>query len=336
MDVIDGWTEREGGYRLRAFPPRLVHVMAGNSPMVTALSIVRGALCKGVNLLKMPSNDLFTASAILRTMADIDPDHPVTRSFSTAYWKGGDEKVESVLYRAQYFDKIVVWGGESAVRHVQKYSGLGLEMISYDPKVSISMIGHEAFDSEESLQDVARRGAYDTLQFNQDACNASRYQFVEGTTEEADRYAKLLAEALACDVRYGDGTYKPTPNDIRNEVEMLKMLEPIYAVFGGYDGTGLVVRSDKPVDFHPDVKTVNVVPVEHLSDALRYVTVATQTVGVWPSPRCAELRDGLASAGTQRISTLGNAAGIHGYGGRPHDAGISLHRFVKWIIEDGE
>ena len=55
--------------RVRAFPPRLVHILAGNAPGVAVLSIVRGALVKGVHLLKLPSNDLFTATAMLRTMA---------------------------------------------------------------------------------------------------------------------------------------------------------------------------------------------------------------------------------------------------------------------------
>ena len=93
-DVLDGWkevTDLAGDIRrVRAFPPRLVHILAGNAPGVTAATILRGALTKGVNLLKLPSNDLFTGTAILRTMAEIDAEHPVTQSFSCVYWRGGD------------------------------------------------------------------------------------------------------------------------------------------------------------------------------------------------------------------------------------------------------
>jgi Acyl-CoA reductase (LuxC) len=60
-DVVDGWRDLVTGYgqraRVRAFPPRLVHILAGNAPGVAVLSIVRGALVKGVHLLKLPSND---------------------------------------------------------------------------------------------------------------------------------------------------------------------------------------------------------------------------------------------------------------------------------------
>jgi hypothetical protein len=95
-----------------------------------------------------------------------------------------------------------------------------------------------------------------------------------------------------------------------------------------------VVRSDEPVDFHPINKTANVVQVGALKDALKWVNVATQTVGVYPPARQAELRDGLATGGAQRIVRLGDAGGQSI--GAPHDAMYILHRFVHWIVqEDG-
>src|SRR5690606_13494865 len=117
---------------------RLIHVLAGNTPGVTAITIARAALTKGLHLLKLPSNDLFTATAILRTMEELDPDHPVTRSFSCVYWRGGDASVEGALFRSQYFDKLVAWGGDAAIRSAISYIGPGFELVSFDPKVSIS------------------------------------------------------------------------------------------------------------------------------------------------------------------------------------------------------
>ncbi|WP_241991704.1 acyl-CoA reductase [Paraburkholderia sp. RAU2J] len=334
--VIDGWMPRMlrgRPSRLRAFPPRLVHILAGNSPMVAAMTVMRAALTKGVHLLKLPSNDLFTATAILRTMAEIDLEHPLTQSFSAAYWRGGDENVESILYRPQYFDKLVVWGGESAVRHAMRYAGPGLELVAFDPKVSISLIGREAFASDELLREVARAGAADVQSFNQDACNASRYQFIEGDEDDVDRYCEHLATALGEDFRYGDGQGPVVPGDIREAVDVLREMEPIYRVFGGYDGKGLVIRSDELVDFHPICKTVNVIPVKSLRDATRFATVATQTVGIYPPHRVVEVRDALACAGVQRMVTLGESIS-DGVGGYPHDGMFPIHRFMKWISEE--
>jgi hypothetical protein len=94
-----------------------------------------------------------------------------------------------------------------------------------------------------------------------------------------------------------------------------------------------VVRSEEPVDFYPDSRIVNVVPVADLTAALEHVSVATQTVGVYPAPRKAELRDRLASAGAQRIVTLGSAGIVER--GMPHDGFYPLQRFVRWLNDEG-
>jgi len=41
------------------------------------------------------------------------------------------------------------------MRHIQKYIGPGLELISFHPKTSMSLIGKEAFASEMTLKAVA-------------------------------------------------------------------------------------------------------------------------------------------------------------------------------------
>ena len=94
-DVLDGWTRGRrpptagcaGSARSRRASSTCSPATRPASPAIT---IARGALTKGVHLLKLPSNDLFTGTAILRTMAEVDPDHPVTQSFSCVYWRGGD------------------------------------------------------------------------------------------------------------------------------------------------------------------------------------------------------------------------------------------------------
>lgn len=335
-DVLDGWREvrlPEGRVAAtRAYPPRLVHIIAGNAPGVAAMSVVRGALTKGVNLLKLPSNDLFTATAILRTMASFAPGHPVVRSFSAAYWRGGDEAVESVLFRPQFFDKLVAWGGEATIRGALRYVGPGFELVSFDPKTSISLIGREAFTSPETLAEAAEAGAADATFFNQQACVASRFQFVEGTPEDADRYAALLCERLGVAREFSSQRGPRVASELREEIDVLRSLAPDYRVWGGYDGTGLVIRSPEPVDFHPDGKIVNVVPVAALTDAVAHAGVATQTVGVYPAARKAGLRDALACAGVQRVVSLGGAGGMPP--GLSHDGFYPLQRLMRWVNDE--
>jgi hypothetical protein len=335
--VLDEWLPRvdSTGRRsfTRAFPPRLIHVLPGNSPLVSAQSIALGAMVKAVNLFKMGSSDPFMAVAILRTMLDVDPDHPVPRSMSAVYWRGGDEQVERAIFQPQYFDKIVAWGGGDAINNVIKYLMPGLQLVSFDPKTSISMIGIEAFDSVEVLEDVATRAANDVGLLNQEACVCSRVLFVEGERRQVDRFCERLQRKLV-ERNALSGKAPPLPRDLAEEVDSMRLMDEEFGVWGIGDGSGLVVRSDEPVDFHPINKTANVVQVKSLREALKYVNVATQTVGVYPPARQAELRDGLASGGAQRIVRLGDAGGQSI--GAPHDAMYVMHRFVHWIVhEDG-
>lgn len=335
--MLDGWQEvvdvTGRTVRVRAFPPRLVQILAGNSPGVAAMSITRGALSRSMSVLKLPSNDLFTVSAILRTMADIDPDHPVLRSFSAVYWRGGDAAIENILYRPQFFDKIVVWGGESAVRNVLKYIGPGIEMIAFDPKVSISMIGKEAHASDETLRMVASLAAEDVQLLDQEACASSRFQFVEGTPEEVDRYCEILCEEIQRDRMFGSARVVPPPPNVVEEVAALRLFEPDYKAWGETDGSGLVLRSAEPVTFHPIGKVVNVIPVTDIADAISFASPATQTVGVWPPERKTGIRDRLCAAGVQRVVKLGDGAKM--FPGLPHDGFLPLHRFMNWVADEG-
>ena len=334
-DALDGWVDRVDMFgnkgAIRAFPPRMVHMLAGNAPSGCVSSIAQGALVKAVNLFKMPSSDPFTTVAVLRTMAEIDPKHPVVRSMSAVYWQGGDTAIERTLYRPQYFDKIVAWGGGDAINNVIQYLGPGIQLISFDPKSSISMIGREVFDREESIAEVAEKLAADTTVFNQEACLTSRYAFVEGERPQAESLCAALAQRLGVDRDFASAMGPPLSAELREEIQVMEAMGDVQT-WGGFDGRGLVILSDRPVEFQPTNKTSNVVLVGSLDDAVRYVNVATQTIGIYPYERKAQLRDRLASAGAQRLCRLGTA-NAHVLGS-PHDAMYPLQRFVHWIGDD--
>jgi Acyl-CoA reductase (LuxC) len=295
--------------------------------------VAQGALVKAVNLFKMSSADPFYMVAILRTMAAIDPGHAVVRSMSAAYWRGGDAVVEGVIYRPQYFDKIVAWGGGDAIGNVVKYLGPGFQLVSFDPKTSISMVGREALADAASIDAVADLASADVMTLNQEACVASRYQFVEGSEAEVDAFCARLHHHIARRAAES-GDVRAMDMDMREQIEALKMMDDDYRVWGRTDGKGLVIRSEEPVDFHPINKTANVVRVAALDDAVRWVNVATQTVGFYPFDRMADFRDRLAAGGAQRVVHLGEAG--PSTIGNPHDAMYPLHRFVHWMVhEDG-
>ena len=260
-------------------------------------SIAQGALVKAINLFKMPSSDPFTTVAILRTMAEIDPDHPVVQSMSAVYWRGGDERIERMLYRPQYFDKIVAWGGGDAINNVIKYLGPGLPDGVVRPQDVDLDDRPGGLRLRRRIGDIAETAATDVAMFNQEACVASRFIFVEGERRRHRAVLRAAAAAARRRPRHASEFAHPSPaGDLREEIEMLQLMDDDYEVWGKTDGRGLVIRSDEPVDFHPINKTANVVRVDSLDDAVSYVNVATQTIGIYPFDRMPAIATGSPAA----------------------------------------
>ena len=168
---------------------------------------------------------------------------------------------------------------------------------------------------------------------NQEACVASRFIYVEGGQTQVDRFCERLHKRII-ERAAASGDARPLDMELREQIETMMMMDDDYRVWGKPDGRGCVIRSDEPVEFHPVNKTANVVCVPSLDEAVKYINVATQTVGFYPFNRMADYRDGLASGGAQRIVRLGEAG--PSTIGNPHDAMYPLHRFVHWMAhEDG-
>ena len=172
---LDGWVDRgapgQSFMRMRAIGTRNLHIIAGNVPVTAAITVVRSALCKCDCLIKMPSNDPYTAAAIVQSMIDLDPDHPVTKHFAVAYWKGGDEAVERQVLRPSRIEKLTAWGGMASMVHINKYLVPGIELIAMNPKLSISIVGHEALETGDAMEEAARGVATMAGHMNQTACS---------------------------------------------------------------------------------------------------------------------------------------------------------------------
>jgi hypothetical protein len=326
---------------IRAFGSRALHIIAGNSPLIAGLSIVRNAVTRSDAIIKSPSNDPFTALAIARTMVEMAPDHPITRHLSVAYWKGGDEAFEKTLYQPQHLEKIVAWGGFASVKHVTRYIQPGLELISLDPKRSISIIGREALKDDATQNDVARRLAADIGSLNQEGCvNARVVYVISGTDEDGLRalnafgrrvYDALLAlpEAVSTKPRFFD-------RDLKANLEAAGLNDEWYQVFGGDDEEGAIIVSQlpEPVSFASRLasRVANLVPVDEVEAVFDAVDAYTQTVGIYPEALKTSLRDRLPLHGAQRLTSLGYAASAAI--AAPQDAIEPLRRMCKWIVDE--
>jgi hypothetical protein len=345
IPFLEGWVPRtmsDGRIAsVRAFGSRAVHIIAGNSPLIAALSIIRNAIARSDAVIKTPSNDPLTALAIARTMVDMAPDHPITRHLSVAYWKGGDTEVEGRLYQPVNVEKIIAWGGLASVTHVLRYVQPGLELISLDPKRSATIIGPEAFESEETLRDVALRTATDIGALNQLGCvNARVIYCVCGLDaagiQQANRFGQAVYDQLLALPPHLSTKAKVFDPELRASIAAVRTSPDWYRVIGGADGEGAVIVSqlDEPVEFHRSLsgRVANIVPIADPLDALRGMTSYTQTVGIYPEALKETLRDLAPLHGAQRLVSLGYAADPSV--ALPQDAIEPVRRIVKWIVDE--
>jgi len=340
---LDGWVEHkllDRTIHVRAFGARSVHVIAGNGSVIALLTFLMNGVSRGDAIIKIPSNDPLLASAVARTMIDMAPDHPLTRHVSVAYWKGGDASVEKPLYQASKLEKIIAWGGFASMGSIREYLSPGLDLVALDPKLSASIIGQEAFQSEAGLQDAVNSAAADVGYFNQGGCVSARTLYVETGTdaaglERANRFGKMLfdaIQALPSNLSSHHPAFDPV---LRAEINGLRFSDA-FRVFGGRASEGAVIVSqdDEGVDFADrlNCRVANVVPVDSIAAALRHLTIHTQTIGVYPDSLKARIRDECALRGGQRITRLGYATAGNFTG--PHDAIEPLRRMVRWIKDE--
>ncbi|MGO4169322.1 acyl-CoA reductase [Novosphingobium sp. YAF33] len=348
VDYLEGWVDQGPSIfpglsaRTRAFGARAVHVIAGNAPIVSILTVIRNALTRSDAIIKLPSNDPLTAAAIVRTMAEMAPEHPLSRHISVAYWKGGDEQVEPVIYDPRGIEKIVAWGGFDSVKHITRYLQPGIDLITQDPKLSGTIIGREAFADDATMKQVARRLALDIGAQNQEGCVSARVIYVESGTDDvglrnANRLGELTFEALQRLPDHLSTPHKAFDTALKSEIDGVRLNDEEYRVFGGRSNEGAVIVSqdDYPVDFSRTLacRVGNIVPVDTTDTAINSVNAYTQTIGIFPESLKEALRDRLAYQGVQRIVSLGGAATMQ-HNMERQDAIEPVRRMVKWVTEE--
>ncbi|WP_159981773.1 MULTISPECIES: acyl-CoA reductase [unclassified Novosphingobium] len=350
LAYLDGWVASGGDYEsvsIRAVGTRQLHITAGNVPVVAAMTIARAGLTKSDILIKSPSNDPLTANAIARTLIEIAPDHPVTKHVAVAYWKGGDDYMDSQVIRTSRIDKITAWGGMSSVKHIQKFLTPGIDLTALNPKYSMSMIGRATFASEAAVDEAAVGLATLAGFYNQTACANTRIVYVESGTDDAsiEQVVVLGRKMVAAYASLPPllSTPFPTPNrELEAEMAAIALEDDFYHVEGDTLCGGFIVsKFNDRVEFYDKLnnRVVNFVPVDNLTDVLKWCDDTTQTVGIYPESVRSNIVDLFALAGIQRLVSLAGGDPLTVYAnshhmppGSPHDGIEPMRRSMRWVV----
>jgi hypothetical protein len=315
---------------VRGIPTTQLHVTAGNTPIVPVISLLWAWASKGAVVLKPAADGLALAAAIGSALAEVDPDHPLARHTTLAYWRGGDSAVEESLLADGAFERRVMWGSGDALRSLAQRGGVA-DTIIMRPRYAISFIGRAAVRND--LAATVRLAAVDSVIADQRACMASLLHVVEGTDADADEYARALAEALG---RWDEHLPQHMPREVQGRVANVRrgLLASADWHFHGARSAGAstVVRIDHHFDLrrHPGGRVVLVRAVDDLgSAAALHVDRDVSHVGVAPVSALPGLRDVLVGHGADNVVPLGEAERV--YAGRPHDGVQVLNRLVRWV-----
>ena len=341
-EYLEGWVRvplLSGALgEVRAFGARGIHIVPGNAVLAAGVTVIRCALTRSDAIIKSPSNDPMTHAAVVRTMIDMDRNHPVTRHLSVAYWKGGDQDIEQLLYQARNVEKIVAWGGMNSIKHIARYIQPGIDLITLEPKLSSSIIGREAFSDEATMRDAAALLALDVGGLNQEACASSRVVYADTGTddvglERVNRFGQLLYEAVMRLPEQISTKPKEFNQNLASELDALSLDDLYFKLIGGLDREGAVIVSQipEPVDFARELsgRVANIVPVDDVDTAIRSVNAYTQTIGIYPDRLKEQIRDRLALHGAQRVVSLGLA--LSPMLTLPQDAMEPLRRMCRWV-----
>jgi hypothetical protein len=169
--------------------PVIGHVIAGNTPLLAWVSIIRALLVRSASLVKLPSNmSAQWAHLFHRSLTEIAPE--LAACVQLAAWPGGTTELDKTLCAEA--DLIMAHGSDSALRDLRRLCPAKTPFIGYGHRVSFGILLADA-DSRNAADGFAK----DILVYDQGGCLSPQTIFVEGNGNKVQQFASLLAEALS-------------------------------------------------------------------------------------------------------------------------------------------
>jgi hypothetical protein len=236
----------------------------------------------------------------------------------------------------------------SSVKHIQKFLSPGIDLTALNPKFSMSLIGREALESEESMTEAAMGLAVISGFYNQTACANTRLVYVESNADDAsiERIVRLGRKVVAAYPALPSviSTAAPARNkELEAEMQAVSLDDDFYHVEGDTLSGGFVVsRFSDRVEFFGQLnnRVLNFVPVPNLVDAVKWCDDTTQTVGIYPEAARERVLDVFSLVGVQRMVPLTGGDPMRIFSdmhtlppGMPHDGIEPMRRNVRWVID---
>ena len=240
--------------------PVIGHVIAGNTPLLSWVSIIRALLVGSGSLVKLPSGPASVWGHLFhRSLLDVSP--KLAECVTIFEWPGGTADLDAALCASA--DLIMAHGSDATLRSLRAYCPGGTPFIGYGHRVSFGLVTKGNGDAE-----AAAGFARDILLYDQGGCLSPQTIFVEGDWSETIRFAAGLAESLALTVpQYSLPKRAASAASTVREARLLASMEEGTRLWGDEALRWTVLaRPQREFAPSPTFGIISVQPLEKLAD----------------------------------------------------------------------
>ena len=168
--------------------PVIGHVIAGNTPLLAWVSIIRALLVRSASFVKLPSGPVAGwAKLFCHSLFQVSPN--LRLCVELAEWPGGTTELDAALCGG--VDLVMAHGGDAAMHDLRALCPPHTPFVSYGHRVSFGLVTQGNAGAE-----AAAGFAKDVLLYDQGGCLSPQTIFVKGDWQGALAFAEALAEAL--------------------------------------------------------------------------------------------------------------------------------------------
>ena len=319
--VLDDWT-RYKSIHYKAWPKGVAtHIMVGNVPLAGFFTLVRSLVTKNITIAKTSSRDMLIPQCLVQCIHDVDPSHPVVKALSALYWPA-ESDIETAVIAGS--DVLTVWGRHQSITAIKQRVPAGIDVVEFGPMRSLSVIDTTAC---EDLDRAAMWIAFDTINYNQEACFSNQEVFCIGPTAE-------LRDRLADWLERFSRIAAPAFRDPDADAHVLRARLEAQAF--GWDvrspdaADWTVIETDEPcrVEDHPLGRTVFVHPCRSMDDVLGLIDDNVQGVALEPFSLARDWADAISALGACRLIPVGRSCRMRE--GFIHDGFHPMRRMIRW------
>jgi len=337
QEYLDDFIQIEDNKYMKALPRGLVcHFMAGNVPTLPIFYLIQSLLCKNINLIRVPIDNINIVAELLKPLKDITINFEGTCYSGLALLKCTSlinfpsKNIELNTEMSIAADVRVICGGDEAVNTLAILTKkTTCKDIIFGPKYSFAVFEKSAMESANFSQTLDAFVS-DIISFDQKACSSPQVLFIEKSNLSIKEVALELSKSInKISKRYPKNKIdEATAAKIINKRgEYLLSLEKDIICGIGLDYTILI---DKETNLEEPVqcRTIFLKEIGNILDVCKLITPRIQTIGIASQDKnkIMDFANKVSLKGVDRLVKVG----FMNLYDSPWDGMLFMSEIVKW------